>query len=210
MYKRQTLDSTSEGIKVSPNTEESMKEIEITEYQGVMPSENKNSHNKKDIQTVKEKTKKIRKICRKKILNIKEVLEMRKGGLINVFNLPINEQREIIKFTSQLNGSTIEVHQKILVKSSRRNISLNIFVNHPEENGNGMLLKMSEYVMSEEVQYLLVKKEQTITEDRYLSESFIAAKWESRMVRRLSRRKLIPNTPVIRVKGCLLYTSTGT
>ena len=66
-------------------------------------------------------------------------------------------------------------------------------VNHPEEKGNGMILKMSEYVMSEEVQYLLVKKERTMTEDRYLSEGFIAAKWESRMVRRLSRRELIPN-----------------
>ena len=54
----------------------------------------------------------------------------------------------------------------------------------PEERGNGMLLKMSEYVISEEVQFLLVKKEQTITEDRYLSESFITVKWESRMVRR--------------------------
>ena len=59
----------------------------------------------------------------------------------------------------------------------------------------------SEYVMSEEMQYLLVKKELTMMEDWYLREEFMAAKWESRMVRRLSRRELIPNTPVIRENG---------
>ena len=41
----ETLDRTSESIKVSPNTEESRKEIEIREYQGVILSENKNNHN---------------------------------------------------------------------------------------------------------------------------------------------------------------------
>ena len=137
-----TLNSTSEGTKEDPNA---------------LLSENKNSYNKKDVQTMEKKTKKIIKTCRKKIINTREEWEMITGGLINVFNLPINEQRELIKFTSQLNVSTIEVHQKILVRSSRRNISLNILVNHPEERENGMLLKMSEYVMSEKVQYLLVK-----------------------------------------------------
>ena len=80
----ETLDSTLEGIKVSPNTEERRKEIEITEYQGVMPSENKNSHNKKDNQYLEKKTKKIRKTCRKKIINTREEWEMITGGLINV------------------------------------------------------------------------------------------------------------------------------
>ena len=64
-----TIDNTPKGIKVSPNTEESRKEIEIREYQGVMLSENKNSHNKKDVQTVEKKTKKIIKTCRKRIIN---------------------------------------------------------------------------------------------------------------------------------------------
>ena len=72
MYKRQTLDSTSEGIKVSPNTEESHKEIEIREYQGVILSENKNNHNKEDNQHLEKKTKKISKIGRKKIINTRE------------------------------------------------------------------------------------------------------------------------------------------
>ena len=69
-----TLDSTSEGIKVSPNTEESMKEIEIREYQGVIVLENKNSHNKEDNQYLENKTKKIRKTCRKKIINTREAV----------------------------------------------------------------------------------------------------------------------------------------
>ena len=86
-----------------------------------MPSENKNSHNKEDNQYLEKKTKKIRKTCRKKIINTREEWEMITGGLINVFNLPINEQGELIKFTSQSNVSTIEVHQKISVISSRRN-----------------------------------------------------------------------------------------
>ena len=55
-----------------------------------------------------------------------------------------------------------------------RNIPAKRWVNHPGEKGNGIILKMSEYVMSEEVQYLLVKKELSMTEDRYLSEGFIA------------------------------------
>ena len=86
--------------------------------------------------------------------------------------------------------STIEVHQKISV-ISRRNISLNILVNHPEEKGNGMILKMSEYVMSEEVQYLLVREELTMTEDPYLNEGFIAAKWEIHFVLIVSKLSLI-------------------
>ena len=57
--RNETIDSTSEGIKTNPNTEENIK--------------------------------KIRKICRRKILNAKEELEMRKGGLISAFNIPINE-----------------------------------------------------------------------------------------------------------------------
>ena len=40
-----------------------------------------------------------------------------------------------------------------------------------------------------------------MTGDWYLNEGFVAAKWESRMIRRLSRREVIPNTPVIRGKG---------
>ena len=71
---------------------------------------------------MEKKTKEIRKTCRKKIINTREEWEMITDGLINVFNLPINEQRELIKFRSQLKVSTMEVYQKISVMSSRRNI----------------------------------------------------------------------------------------
>ena len=191
----ETLDSTSEGIKASPNTEEHIK--------------------------------KIRKIGRKKILNTKEELEMRKGGLINAFNIPINERRELSKsmnyrknfikmakvnhhkiikknlnrFKYYLNIATVEEYVTISAIFLKRNISAERWVNNTEERGNGMLLKMREYVMSEEVQYLLVREELTMTEDPYLNEGFTAEKWESRMVRRLSRRELITNTPVIREHG---------
>ena len=82
-----------------------------------------------------------------------------------------------------------------------QNISAKRWVNNTEVKENGMILKMSEYVTSEKVQYLLVREELKMTEDPYLNEGFIATKWKSRMVRRLSRRELIPNTPVIREKG---------
>ena len=118
----ETMDRCVKNMnKAIETTSEGRKEIEITEYQGVMPSENKNSHNKKDVRTVEKKTKEIRKTSRKKIINTKEEWEMITGGLINVFNLPINEQRELIKFRSQLNVSTMEVYQTISVVSSRRN-----------------------------------------------------------------------------------------
>ena len=58
---------------------------------------------------MEKKTKKIINTCRKRIINTKEEWEMITDGLINVFNLPINEQRELIKFGYHLNMSTIEV-----------------------------------------------------------------------------------------------------
>ena len=87
---------------------------------------------------------------------------MRKGGLINVFNLPIKEQRELSKvknyrknsmkmskvnhhkiikknlnkFGYHLNMSTIEEYQTISVISSMRNISVKYLVNNPEVKGN--------------------------------------------------------------------------
>ena len=111
------------------------------------------------------------------------------------------KRQELIKFTSKLNVSMIEVYQTISVISSRRDITFKYLANNPEVKGNEMSLNMSNYVMLEEVQYLLVKNERTMTGERYLKEGFVAAKWESRMVRRLSRRELITNTPAIREHG---------
>ena len=155
----ETLNSTSEGLKVSPNTEESMKEY-------------KNSQNHGNIQTMEENIKKIRKIGRKKILNTKEELEMRKGGLISAFNIPINERRELSKsmnyrknfikmakvnhhkiikknlnkFKYHLNISTIKEYLTTSTIFLIRNISAKRWVNNTEVKENGMILKMSEYV----------------------------------------------------------------
>ena len=74
-------------------------------------------------------------------------------------------------------------------------------VNNPEVKGIGIVLNMSDYVMLEELPYLLVKKELTMTGYHDLNEGFVAGKWESQMIRRLSRREIIPNTPVIREEG---------
>ena len=93
----ETLNSTSKGIIVSPNTEESSKETAIREDQNAWLTENKNRKNKEKIQTMEENIKKIRKIWRKKIVNTKEEMDMRKGGLISAFNIPINERRELRK-----------------------------------------------------------------------------------------------------------------
>ena len=66
--------------------------------------------------------------------------------------------------------------------------------------------------MLEEVQYLLVKKELIMTENRDFYKDFLSAKLRCQVKERyLINTKIIMNTPVIRVKGvpefCLLYTS---
>ena len=115
MYKRQTLDSTSEGIKetlnknrepVNQKIEDSRKEIQIKEDKSALLSENKNNTNKENIKHIEinskgvkknqiinkiKKTKEIGKICKKKLINTREELEMMKNGLINVFNIPSSE-----------------------------------------------------------------------------------------------------------------------
>ena len=63
-----TLETTSEGRK----------ETEIREDQNAEPSENKNRRDKEKIQTIEENIQRIRKIWRKKIVNTKEEMEMRK------------------------------------------------------------------------------------------------------------------------------------
>ena len=47
--------------------------------------------------TIEKNIQKIRIIWRKKMVHTKEEMEMRKGGLISAFNIPINERRELCK-----------------------------------------------------------------------------------------------------------------
>ena len=113
-----------------------------------------------------------RKIWRKKIVNTKEEMEMRKGGLISAFNIPINERRELSKglnyrknfikmakinhhriikknlnkLKSQLNILTIEEYQTISFIPLIRNIPVKHWVNNTEVKGNGMVSNMRDYV----------------------------------------------------------------
>ena len=90
----ETLDSTSEGIKEDQSTLLS-EDKPNRDKEKIMPIEINIKGVKKQIN---KKTKERRIIRPKKIKNTREILEMIKGGLITVFNLPINEQRELIKF----------------------------------------------------------------------------------------------------------------
>ena len=56
--------------------------------------------------------------------------------------------------------------------------------------------------MSEEVQYLLVKKELTMTENRDFNEDFVSGELRCQVKERyLINTKIIMNTPVIQEKG---------
>ena len=96
----------------------------------------------------------------------------------------------------------VEEYQTISVISSIRNIPVKYLENNPDINGNGMVLNMSDYVRLEEVQYLLGKKEITMTENRELNEGFVSTELQYQMRERyLTRTKIIVNTAVIRGKG---------
>ena len=91
MYKRQTLDTTSQGSK----------EMEIVEETSVLFSENKDNNNTEEIKRIKtnsrrvmknriikkhKKTEEMGKIYKKKLIKTREEVEMMKNGLIDVFN----------------------------------------------------------------------------------------------------------------------------
>ena len=73
------------------------------------------------------------------------------------------------------------MYQTISVIFSINNTQLKDLVNIPNDEVIEIVLNTSDYVMLEESQYLLIKKELTMTEDRHLNEDFGAAKWKSRM-----------------------------
>ena len=59
----------------------------------------------------------IKKTCGKKIINTREELEMNKGGVINVFNIPIGEQRELTLILNLIKLSKINHHSCLLYTS---------------------------------------------------------------------------------------------
>ena len=105
---------------------------------------------------------------------------------------------------------TIEEYQTISVISSIWKIPVKYLVNNPEVKGNGMVLNMSDYVRLEEVQYMLVKKELTMMENRDLNEGFVSAELQYQVIERyLTRTKIIMNTAVIRGKGVPEFMDHG-
>ena len=174
---------------------------------------------------MEENINKIRKIGRKKILNTKEEMEMRKGGLISAYNIPINERRELSKgksyrknvitlskinqhriikkdlnkLKSQLNMLTIKEYQTISIISLIRKIPINYSVNSPNVKGKRMVLNMGDYVRLDEIQYLSIKRDLIITENPDLNEDFVSAELQYQIHERyLTSVKIGMNTAVIR------------
>ena len=79
-------------------------------------------------------------------------------------------KKNLNKFRYHLNISTIEEYLTISVISLIRNIPVKHLVNNPEVKVNGMVSNMRDYVRLEEVQYLIVKKDLTMTENCDLNE----------------------------------------
>ena len=79
-------------------------------------------------------------------------------------------------------------YQTISVIFSISNVSLKYLVNNPDDKMIEVVLNTSNNFMLEELQYLLIKKELTIMEDREINENFGAAKWKSWMIRRYITR----------------------
>ena len=126
----ETLDGTYEGIEETSNEnkepadkkiEDSRKEIKTTEDKSILLSTNKNNSHKEDIQTMK--MKKVRQIHPRKLINSREELEMMKNGLLEMFNILINDQNEMMNFKNNrrnllepLEGN----HYKIVCNRIRR------------------------------------------------------------------------------------------
>ena len=144
LWREEIKNNGKPALKEIPNDkneEQLNKEIENKEDTSAVLTENKHNRNKENSKHIEintkgvknqviQKTKKIGKIRPKKIINTREGLEMIKGGLLHVLNLPINE-RELIKFKNYNRNSLIEIlnvnHNKIVRKNLNKAIlKLNI------------------------------------------------------------------------------------
>ena len=106
-----------------------------------------------------------------------------------------NLNKDIFK----INIPTIEMYQTISMIFSISNISLKYLVKNPDDKVNEVVLNTSDYFMLEELQYLLIKKELTMTEDRDLNGDLVAAKCKSRMISRyITSTEINLDTKIIR------------
>ena len=127
----ETLDSTSEGTN---------EKIRNEEDQSVLLSENKSNKNQEKIKHIEtnrrgvqekqiikkiKETRNLGKICKRKLINTREEVEMRKNGLLEMFNLPITDQNEIMNFKNNRRNliETLERnHYKTGCNTLRRSI----------------------------------------------------------------------------------------
>ena len=86
--------------------------LDVYKRQILFPA-NKNNSTKEKNEYLEMKTKEIRKIYRKKIINTREELEMMKNGLLTMFNLPMTDHAEMMNF-----------------KNNRRNVRETLERNH--------------------------------------------------------------------------------
>ena len=182
-------------------TPEGRKETEIREDQNTVLSENKDRKDKEKIQTMEESNQKIRKTCRRNIVSTKEEMEMRKGGLISAFNIPINERRELckgMKYTRNFMKITKLTHHRTIIKtldkfkyyvkvsmvkeymtksiiSLIRKIPVKHLVNSTDIQGNGKIGYTSNYIRIEEIRFLINQRELNITEYPELNEDLTTA-----------------------------------
>ena len=186
--------------------------------------------------TIEENIQKIRKICRKKIVNRKEEMEMGKGVLISAYNIPINERRELCKgmkyrrnfmkitkinhhttITKTLNKfkyySNISTSKEYLTTSFIsliRKITVKHLVNSPDIEGNGKVEYTSDYVRIEEIRYLIINKELNTTEHPDLNEDFASAELQYQIHERYVKSVEIGmNTAVIRTTSAVKLMDHG-
>ena len=101
-----------------------------------------------------------------------------------------------------LNISTIKEYLTTPIISSIRSKPAEHCVNNTEVKENVIAAYMSDYVRIEEIQYLLIKKDLNMTENRDLNEDFVSAELQYQIHERyVTRTKIITNFTVIRGKG---------
>ena len=106
--------------------------------------------------------------------------------------------KDLNKDIFKLNVPTSEIHQTMSVIFSINNRPLKYLINNPDDGMIKIVLKTSDYFMLEDLQYLLIKNELTITTDLKLKETLITTKWKDEMiVRCITSTENHPNIKII-------------
>ena len=194
---------------LNKNMEQLSQEIENKEDKSALLSESKHNTNKENIQHIEgningvknqiiKKTKKIRKIWRKELINTWEGLKM-KNGLVNVLNLPGADHREIINvknYRRSLMGIFEETRNKTVSKNLRKAI---FNLNTPEEEIHNKRSVISP-IIDIPLKYLFSKLDDKVIDVGLdTSKNFVSEKLQYKVVESyITRTEIIWNTTVIR------------